>query len=61
MEALVDVERALIAEDGDGLLTPYEFRTLIWVRCSLATLYGIRADESVGDPAALAWMGGSPN
>ncbi|HET6965462.1 MAG TPA: hypothetical protein VFH58_11875 [Acidimicrobiales bacterium] len=61
MSALVDVEQALIGVDGDRL-TPNEFRALLWVRCSLATLYGIRVDEAVGDPAMAAFLGGSnPN
>lgn len=60
MDALVDVEQALMALDVDGM-TPYEFRTLLWVRCSLATLYGIRADEAVGDAASLVQLHGSAN
>lgn len=52
MNALVDVEQALIAVPDDQL-TPHEFRALLWVRCSLASLYGIRADEAVGDTEAL--------
>ncbi len=58
MNALVDVEQALIGVDRDGL-TAHEFRALLWVRCSLASLYGIRADEAVGDPAIAAFLGGS--
>ena len=52
MDALGRVEESLIAvEDQD--LSPLEFRTLMWARCSLATLYGIRADETV-DGASLS-------
>lgn len=60
MNALADVEQALIGVDHDGL-TPHEFRALLWVRCSLASLYGIRADEAVGDPAMAAFLGGFNN
>lgn len=60
MNALVDVEQTLIGIDGDRL-TPHEFRALMWVRCSLASLYGIRADEAVGDPAIAAFLSGSGN
>jgi hypothetical protein len=48
MDALVEVERFLMAMDGDKL-TPHEFRALLWVRCSLACLYGLRADEAMVD------------
>lgn len=48
MNALAEVERTLMAVDG-GSLTPLEFRTLLWVRCSLASLYGVRADEMLAD------------
>jgi hypothetical protein len=44
MEALVGIEQALLKADGESL-SPLEFRTLMWARCSLAALYGIRADE----------------
>lgn len=53
MDALVQVEQALVPF-GTADLTPLEFRTLLWVRCSLASLYGIRADETVCDAAGLA-------
>ena len=52
MDALADVERRLLAVDYDSL-DPLEFRALLWAKCSLATLYGIRADESLGDPAMV--------
>lgn len=56
MDALVEVEQALMAVDG-AALTPFEFRALLWVRASLAFLYGVRVDESVGAPV-LAHPGG---
>lgn len=46
MEAMVEIEQTLISA-GDDRLTPLEFRTLLWVRCSLASLYGVRADETM--------------
>lgn len=52
MDALAAVEAALMPLDADGL-TPLEFRTLLWARCSLASLYGIRADETVCDAAGI--------
>jgi hypothetical protein len=52
MDALVVVEQALMAVDSSDL-TPLEFRALMWVRCSLASLYGVRADEIVSDAALL--------
>ncbi|HMC38600.1 MAG TPA: hypothetical protein VKI19_02995 [Acidimicrobiales bacterium] len=52
MDALADVEQSLIAVDSGGL-TPLEFRTLMWVRCSLATLYGVRTDETVSEAVAF--------
>ena len=52
MAALVTVEQSLMAVDGDSL-TPLEFRTLLWVRCSLASLYGVRADDALSGPLAL--------
>jgi hypothetical protein len=51
MGALVGVERALMAVD-DSRLNPLEFRALLWARCSLATLYGIRADEAADEALA---------
>ena len=48
MDALADVEQTLMAVDASSL-TPLEFRTLMWVRCSLASLYGVRADELLAD------------
>lgn len=30
-------------------LSALELRTLLWSRCSLAALYGIRVDEVLGD------------
>jgi hypothetical protein len=51
MDALLAVEQALMPL-GEGL-SPLEFRTLLWARCALASLYGIRADETVGDAAAM--------
>ncbi|MDA8043717.1 MAG: hypothetical protein M0Z30_00520 [Actinomycetota bacterium] len=52
MDALVEIEQGLMAVD-DQTLGPLEFRTLVWARCTLATLYGIRADETI-DEAALS-------
>ena len=52
MEALLKVEQALVPLGSDGL-DPLEFRTLLWVRCALASLYGIRADETVSDAAEV--------
>jgi hypothetical protein len=52
MDALIDVERALGAVDGNPL-SPLEFRTLLWAKCSLATLYGIRADETMAGTSRL--------
>jgi hypothetical protein len=49
MEALLQVEQELLALGDD--LRPLEFRTLLWVRCSLALLYGIRVDEALDDAA----------
>lgn len=45
MQALCDVAAALQSIDDEGELTPFELRTLMWSRCSLAALYGIRVDE----------------
>jgi hypothetical protein len=62
MYALADVEQTIMAVDGRSL-TPLEFRTLLWVRCSLASLYGVRADEMLSDVESLAgvldgdWVG----
>jgi hypothetical protein len=53
MDALAAVEQTLMAVDGSSL-TPLEFRTLMWVRCSLASLYGVRADELLADADCLA-------
>lgn len=53
MDALVAVEAALMPLAPDNL-SPLEFRTLLWARCSLASLYGIRADETVADAAYIA-------
>ena len=53
MDALADVEQTLMAVDGSSL-TPLEFRTLMWVRCSLASLYGVRADELLADADTFA-------
>lgn len=53
MDALAEVEQTLMAVDGSSL-TPLEFRTLMWVRCSLASLYGVRADEMLADADAFA-------
>lgn len=55
MDALADVEQTLMAVDGSSL-TPLEFRTLMWVRCSLASLYGVRADELLADADSFAGM-----
>lgn len=44
-----------MAADGSSL-TPLEFRTLLWVRCSLASLYGVRADELLADADSFAGM-----
>jgi hypothetical protein len=52
MDALVAVESALMPSSPDNL-SPLEFRALLWVRCSLASLYGIRADETVADAAYI--------
>ena len=38
-----------LSEIDDADLTPVEWRTLLWSRCSLAALYGIRADEALAD------------
>jgi hypothetical protein len=48
MDALVEVEQALLNADAQNL-SPLEFRTLMWARCSLAALYGIRADDILSD------------
>lgn len=32
---------------GEAELSALELRTLLWSRCSLAALYGIRVDESL--------------
>lgn len=50
MEALLEVERALVNVDSFEL-TSTQFRTLLWVRCSLAVLYGIRVDETMAGVA----------
>ncbi len=50
MDALVEIEQALSSVDG-ATLDPLEFRILLWARCSLATLYGIRSDETVNEAA----------
>ena len=55
MGALAEVEQTLMAIDGSSL-TPLEFRTLLWVRCSLASLYGVRADELLADADSFAGM-----
>lgn len=52
MDALATIEQALMPLGADGL-SPLEFRTLLWVRCTLASLYGIRADETVCDAADM--------
>ena len=49
MGALGQVEKVLMSTGSENL-SPIEFRTLLWARCALAALYGIRADESVSDP-----------
>lgn len=48
MDALVEIEQSLMEADDLG---PLDFRTLVWVRCTLATLYGIRADEAIDEAA----------
>ena len=48
MDALVEIEQDLMEADDLG---PLEFRTLVWARCTLATLYGIRADEAIDEAA----------
>lgn len=56
MDALVQVEQALVpfgTTDGTAELSPLEFRALLWARCALASLYGIRADETVSDAATV--------
>jgi hypothetical protein len=53
MDALVEIEQDLMDADDLG---PLEFRTLVWARCTLATLYGIRADEAI-DEAAVSALG----
>jgi hypothetical protein len=55
MEALTDVEQALVSVDGDSL-DPLEFRALLWAKCSLATLYGMRAEEATSDMSELVEM-----
>lgn len=55
MDALLEVEQTLMAADADRL-TPVEFRTLLWVRCSLASLYGVRADETMIGAESLAHL-----
>lgn len=52
MQALTRVADTLDALDYRDL-SPIELRTLMWSRCSLAALYGIRADEAMGDISAL--------
>ncbi|HWE57828.1 MAG TPA: hypothetical protein VG435_20160 [Acidimicrobiales bacterium] len=52
MDALVQVEQALVPF-GSADLSPLEFRALLWARCALASLYGIRADETVNEAACL--------
>jgi hypothetical protein len=52
MDALAAIEQSLMPRGSDGL-SPLEFRTLLWVRCTLASLYGIRADETVCDAADM--------
>ena len=52
MDALAAVEQALMPLGSDGL-SPLEFRTLLWARCALASLYGIRADETVSDASTM--------
>lgn len=52
MDALAAVEQAVMPLGTDGL-SPLEFRTLLWARCALASLYGIRADETVTDAAGM--------
>lgn len=52
MDALAAIEESLMPHGSDGL-SPLEFRTLLWVRCTLASLYGIRADETVCDAAEM--------
>lgn len=52
MQELTRVADALDAVAGREL-SPIELRTLMWSRCSLAALYGIRADEAMGDISVL--------
>lgn len=55
MNALIQVAERLDVNQSE--LSAIELRTLMWARCSLAALYGIRIDEIahelLPDPAAL--------
>ena len=51
MQALTTVADSLDSVDY-RTLSPIQLRTLMWSRCSLAALYGIRADEAMGDISA---------
>jgi hypothetical protein len=46
MHALMQVASAL-GQVEESRLTPLEWRTLAWSRCSLAALYGIRIDDAM--------------
>lgn len=52
MQALTRVADSLDVVDYTEL-SAIQLRTLMWSRCSLAALYGIRADEAMGDISAL--------
>ncbi len=52
MQALTRVANTLDVADYSEL-SPIQLRTLMWSRCSLAALYGIRADEAMGDISGL--------
>lgn len=48
MSALSEIAAGL-EERGADALSEIELRTLIWARCSLAALYGIRVDDTLKD------------
>lgn len=57
MRSLTQVASHL-QNSAEAELSALELRTLLWSRCSLAALYGIRVDESLGgldspEPGAL--------
>jgi hypothetical protein len=57
MSSLAEVAARLEIRGMDDL-SEIELRTLIWARCSLAALYGIRVDAMMDD-VTMADIGGA--